>query len=72
MQLVVCGVRRASTIGEMERMHGMYGTQHAELEVQRTVKRAQLTSFLCFLRKAVGPSMTTEGSFDGLWRGEMI
>ena len=34
-------------------IHGMYGT----LEVQRTIKRADLTPFMCLLRKAVGPTM---------------
>ena len=38
-------------------MHGMYGTQDAELEVQRTIKRAELTAFLCFLREASGPTV---------------
>ena len=27
----------------------------AEYEVQRTIKRVELTAFLCFLRKAIGP-----------------
>ena len=35
-------------------MHGMCGTLGAELEVQRTSKRAELTAFLCLLRKALG------------------
>ena len=42
---------------EMGSIHGMYGTQDAELEVQRTTKRADPTAFLCLLRKAIGPSM---------------
>ena len=33
-------------------MHGMYGT---ELEVQRTIKWAELTAFLCLLKKVIGP-----------------
>ena len=36
-------------------MHGMYGTMDAELEVQRTMKGAELTAFLCLPRKAIGP-----------------
>ena len=32
---------------EMEPMHSMYGTLDAELEVQRTIQRAELTAFLC-------------------------
>ena len=30
---------------EMDPMHGMYGTLEAELEVQRTIKIAELTAF---------------------------
>ena len=37
---------------EVGPMHGMYGTVDAELEVQRTMKRAGLTAFLCRLRKS--------------------
>ena len=33
---------------------GMSGSMEAEYEVQRTIKRAELTSFLCFLRKVCG------------------
>ena len=43
-------------------------------KVQRTAERAEVTAFLCTLRKAVGPAMVhvdKEGMFDGLWRGEM-
>ena len=39
---------------EMGPMHGMYGTLTAELKVQRTIKRTELTAFLCFLRKGNG------------------
>ena len=38
-------------------MRGMYGTLEAELEVQCTIKRAELTAFLCLLKKATGPTM---------------
>ena len=37
-------------------LHGMYGSMVAELEVQRTIKRAQLTAFLCLHKKVIGPS----------------
>ena len=50
------------------------GTLDAELEVQRTIKRAELTAFLCLLRKAIGPTMVhvdSKGIFDGQLRGEM-
>ena len=32
---------------EMGPLHGMYGSMEAEYEVQRTIKRAELTAFLC-------------------------
>ena len=37
---------------EMRPLHGMYGSVEAEFEVQRIVKRAELTAFLCLLRKS--------------------
>ena len=55
---------------EMGPMHGMYGTLDVELEVQRTIKSAELTAFLCLFRKAIGPSkLTIKESLMG--RGEM-
>ena len=42
---------------DMEPIHGMYDKQDAELEVQRTIKRAELTAFVCFFGKANGPAM---------------
>ena len=59
---------------EMEPMHGMYGTLDAELEVHRTIKRAEWTAFLCLFRKASGLPTThvdNIGIIDWLWRGEM-
>ena len=59
---------------EMGPMHGMYATLGAELEVHCTIKSAELTAFLCFLRKAVCPAMVHVDSkwiIDGLWREEM-
>ena len=35
--------------------------------VQRTIKRSELTAFLCFLKNVIGP---VKGIFDALWRGE--
>ena len=32
-------------------LHGVYGSMEAELEVQRTIKRAELTAFFCLLKK---------------------
>ena len=37
---------------ELGPVHGMYGTLDAELEVQRTIKRAALTAFLCTLQQS--------------------
>ena len=39
---------------EMEPLSGMYGSMEAEYEVQRTIKRAELTAFLCLLKKVIG------------------
>ena len=39
-----------------------------------TIERADLTAFLCLLRKAIGPSIVhvdNKWIIDGLWRGEM-
>ena len=35
---------------KMGRMHGMYGTTDAELEVHRTIKREELAAFFCLFR----------------------
>ena len=54
---------------EMEPLHGMYGS----MNVQRTIKRAELIAFLCLLRKACGPikiHVDNKGTIDGLRRGE--
>ena len=59
---------------EMRPVHRMCGTLDAELEVQRIVKSTELTGFLCFLRKANGPTTVhvgNKGIIDGSWRGEM-
>ena len=32
----------------------VYGTMDAQFEVQRTIKRAELTAFLCLLKKVIG------------------
>ena len=36
---------------EMRTLHGMYGSIEAEFEVQRTIKRAELTQFSAFSRR---------------------
>ena len=48
---------------EMRPMHGRHGTLDAEFEVLRTIKRAELTAFLCLLRRAFIPAMVHVDSF---------
>ena len=51
------------------RCMGFCGAMEAEYEVQRTIKRAELTAFLCLLRKACGPTkvhVDNKGIIDGL------
>ena len=53
----------------------MYGLMEAELEVQvqRTIKRVELTALFCFLKKVIEPikvHVENKGIIDGLWRGE--
>ena len=38
---------------ELAPLYGMYGSMEAEFEVQRTTKRAELTAFLCLLKKVI-------------------
>ena len=42
---------------EMERLYGTCGSMEAELEIQRTIKRAELTAFVCLLKRVIGPIM---------------
>ena len=45
----------------------------ADYEVQRTNKTAELTAFLCLLRKVIGPikvQVDNKGIIDGLRKGE--
>ena len=45
----------------------------AEYEVHRTIKRAEMTAFLCLLRKVIGPTkehVDNKGIIDGLRKGE--
>ena len=58
---------------EVGPLHGMYASMEAVLEVQRTIKRAELTAFLCLLKRVIGPvrvHVDTKGIIDGLRRGE--
>ena len=55
---------------ELVPMHARHGTLDAELEVQRTIKRAELTAFWCLFWKAIGPTTAhsdNKGIIDGLW-----
>ena len=48
-------------------------SMEAEHEVQRTIKRAELTALLCLLRKVCGPikiHVDNKGMIDGLRKGE--
>ena len=58
---------------EMGPLHGMYGSMEAELEVERTIKRAELTDFSCLLKRVIGlikVHVDNKGIIDGLRRGE--
>ena len=58
---------------EMGPLFGMYGSVEAEFEVQRTIKRAELTAFLCLLKKVIGPitvHVDNKGIIDGLREGQ--
>ena len=58
---------------EMEPLHWMYDSMEAENEVQRTIKRAELTAFLCLLMKVCGPikvHVDNKGMIDGLRKRE--
>ena len=57
---------------ELGPLHGMYVSMEADLEVQRTIKRAELTGFLCLLKKVIGPikvHVDNKGIIDRLRRG---
>ena len=58
---------------EVGPLHGMYGSMEADFEAQRTIKRAELTAFLCLLRKVSGPikvHVDNKGIIDGFRKGE--
>ena len=58
---------------EEEPWYATYGTMFATLEVQRTIKRAELCASAIALASLIGPStiLTDEkGILDGSWRGE--
>ena len=41
--------------GELEFLHGRYGSMDAVFEVQHTVKRLEVTAFFCPFKKVIGP-----------------
>ena len=47
---------------------GWYGSMEAAYEVQRTIKRAELTAFLCFLKKICASGQ--QGNIWWLRKGE--
>ena len=51
-------------------LHGiLWPNGGRESEVQRTIKRAELTAFLCLLKKVIGPIkvyVDNKGIIDGL------
>ena len=58
---------------ELGPLHGMYGLMEAEFEFQRTMKRAELTAFLCLLKNVIGSIKLHVGNtriVEGLWREE--
>ena len=58
---------------ELVPLHGMHGSMEAEYEVQRTIKRTELTAFFCLLKKVSGPikvHVDNKGIIDGLRKGE--
>ena len=57
---------------DMGPMHGMYGALDPDLELQRTIKRADLTAFIRHFGRVVGPTtdhVDNKGIINGLWRG---
>ena len=51
----------------------MCGSMEAEFEIQCTIKRAELSAFVCFLKKVIGPikvHVDNKGIVDGLRKGE--
>ena len=48
---------------EIRPMYGMNGSMEEELEIHRTIKRAERTAFVCLLKKVIGPN---KGTVDGI------
>ena len=60
---------------EIGPLYGMYGSMEAELEIQRTIKRAKLTAFVCLLKRVIRPikvHVDNKGIIEGLRIGCMV
>ena len=69
-----CSVAQLDHDEELGQMHGMYGALDANLEVQRTIKRADLTDFHFVVKRTIGQDtahVDNQGINDRLHRGEM-
>ena len=72
----VCGwaVVQLDCDDEMGPLLGMYGSVEADFEVQRTIKRAELTAFSCLSQESdctqSGCTSINKGIINGLRRGE--
>ena len=68
-----CGWVQLDYDEEMGSLYGMYVSMEAELEIQRTTKKAELTPFLCRLKTVIGPTkvhVDNKRMIDGLRKGE--
>ena len=60
---------------DMVPLYGMYGSMDAEFEIQRTIKRAELTAYVCFLKRLIGPikvHVDNKGIIEELRKGERV
>ena len=53
---------------ELGPLHGRYDSMEADFEVQRTMKRAELTAFLCLLKKVIGPKAADADLWIKIWK----
>ena len=68
-----CAVVQLDYDEEMGPLKGMKGSVEAEYEVQRTIKRLEMTAFLYLLKKVIGPikvHVDNKGIIHGLRKGE--
>ena len=52
---------------ELGPLHGRYDSMEADFEVQHTIKRAELTAFLCLLKKVVGMEAADADLWIKIW-----